>query len=141
MNSVDLRDLKSAASTQAYATTKRILVRLELSLICTVLAVLKPASTNFLFVAGAVCCSSAKNADPTGNAPNSMVSQVGACVLTLLGVKGARLDSGGNPAYFDPNLGMDLRVTFAPVPVSMPALLILPGLLAIRWLSQRQETK
>ncbi len=70
-----------------------------------------------------------------------MLSQGGACVLTLLGVNGARLDAGGNPAYFDPNLGMDLQVTFAPVPVSMPALLILPGLLAIRWLSQRQETK
>ena len=43
-----------------------------------------------------------------------MVSQGGACVLMLLGVNGARLDTGGNPAYFDPNLGMDLRVTFTP---------------------------
>ena len=41
----------------------------------------------------------------------------------LLGVNGARLDTGGNPAYFDPNLGMDLRVTFTPVPFPMPALL------------------
>ena len=141
MNSVELRDLKSAASTQAHATTKRIFGHLELSLIYTELAVLKPASTNFLFVAGAVCCSSAKNADPTGNAPNYMVSQGGACVLTLSGVNGARPDAGGTTAYFHPNLGMDLRVTFAPVPVPMPALLILPGLLAIRWLSQRHETK
>ena len=70
-----------------------------------------------------------------------MVSQARACVLTLWGVNGARLDADGNPAYFDPNLGMELRVAFAPVPVPTPALLILPGLLAIRWLSQRHETK
>ena len=70
-----------------------------------------------------------------------MVSQGRACVLTLWGVNGARLDADGNPAYFDPNTGMDLRVTFAPVPVPMPALLILPGLLPIRWLRQRHETK
>ena len=141
MDSVELRDLKSAASSQGHATTKRILVHLELSLICTVLAVLKPASTHFLFVARAVCGSGARNVDPTGNAPNSMVSQGGACVLMLLGVNGARLDTGGNPAYFDPNLGMDLRVTFTPVPFPMPALLTLPGLIAIRWLSQRHATK
>ena len=70
-----------------------------------------------------------------------MVSQGGACVLMLLGVNGARLDTGGNPAYFDPNLGMDLRVTFTPVPFPMPALLAPPGLIAIRWLSQRHAVK
>jgi len=59
----------------------------------------------------------------------------------FLGVNGARLDTGGNSAYFDPNLGMDLRVTFTPVPFPMSALLTLPGLIAIRWLSQRHATK
>lgn len=100
-------------------------------------------STNFLFLAGEVCgtmCANANNAGPAGNAPNSMVFQDGGWVLTLWGANGGGLDGSGNPAYIDPNLGMDLRVTFTPVPIPATALLVLPGLLVIRWLGRKRRT-
>ncbi|MEM7366601.1 MAG: hypothetical protein AAF525_21505 [Pseudomonadota bacterium] len=98
----------------------------------------------FLFMDGQQCCNNANTNSNPGNAPNSWVVVDDIGILTLWGANNPVFDTAtGLVSFGSTSLGMDIRLTFSeapPVPVPATALLVLPGLLAIRWMSRRRAS-